>query len=74
MKDRKIQLVIGDINAPPQRFSANQHPSNRVVFVTIQILHFMRNKSQHGTTGGAPPDEVCTEILRMQSAQLKCHA
>jgi hypothetical protein len=45
MKDWEVQLMIGDVNAPSQRFSADQHPPDWVVFMTKQILDLMRNES-----------------------------
>ena len=45
MKDWEVQLMIGDVNTPSQRFSADQHPPDWVVFMTKQILDLMRNES-----------------------------
>jgi hypothetical protein len=63
--------MIGDINAPSQRFSAEQHPPDWVVFMTKQILDLMRNETQYRTTGSPPPDEVCTKVLRVKCAELE---
>jgi hypothetical protein len=71
MKNWEVQLVISDINAASQRFSADQHPADWVVFIAKQILDLVRNESQHGTTGSPPPDEVCAQVLRVKCAELK---
>jgi hypothetical protein len=65
--------VISDINGSSQRFSADQHPADWVVFITKQILDLVRNESQDGTTGSPPPDEVCTHVLRVKRAELQGH-
>ena len=71
VQDREIERVIGDIDPAPHRFSGPQHPANRVVFMAVHVLHFMGDEPQRGLAGGAPPDEVGAEILRVQRAQLQ---
>ena len=71
MEDRKIERVIGDINPAPHCFAGHEYPANRVIFMAVQILHFMSDEPEHGLSGGAPPDKIGTEILRVQRAELK---
>ena len=71
MQDREIERSIGDIEPAPHRFAGHLHPANRVIFVAVQILHFMGDEPEHGPAGGAPPDKVGAEILRVQRAQLQ---
>ena len=71
MQDREIERFIGDFKPAPHRFAVYLHPANRVIFMAVQILHFMSDEPEHGPAGGAPPDKGGAEILRVQRAQLQ---
>ena len=56
-EDREIELVIGDIDAASQRFTAQAYLPYWVIFMAGQFLNLMGNESLHSQTGGAQPDK-----------------
>ena len=70
-QDRKFKLVVGQIDATPQRFTARCNPPHRVGFVCEHFLHFMGHERHGGLAGGTPPDKACAEILRMQRSHME---
>jgi hypothetical protein len=70
MKNRKIKLIVGHINASSNRLSTYKYSSDRIVLMAIQILYLMRDVVRDGPTGRSPPNKVRSKILRMQGAQL----
>src|ERR1700722_1116041 len=71
MEDREIELVIGDIDAASQRFTAQAYLPYWVIFMAGQFLNLMGNESLHSLAGRAQPDKACSEILRVQRASMK---
>ena len=73
MENRKFELAIGDIDAPPQRFTAPAPSRPDYLSCSTISSHLMSDERLHGLAGGAPPDKVGTEILRVQRSHMKGH-
>ena len=64
----KIELVVRQVEAPPQCFSAIADAIHRVLFIGDRVGDLVRDHHLHGFASIAPPRDCGAEELRMQRA------
>jgi hypothetical protein len=69
----KIELVVGQVEAPPQCFPAIADAPHRVLLVGDRVGDLVRDHHLHGLTGISPPGDRGTEELRIQRGGVERH-
>ena len=70
MENREIQLVVGDVDPAPQRFTALYHPQHRVMVIRHHVDDLVFDEGLHCLPGVAPPYQRGPEKLRVKGAAM----